>query len=182
MKPAIIAFSGSIASGKSTLSQEVAKTFQWKRASFGDYVRLVAQSRGLAESRDVLQAVGADLLQRDVEGFCRAVLAQADWQIGQPIVIDGIRHVEVLDNLKQIVAPMQLFLVLVTVDEAIRTNRLLERGTIDFEKYQHLEQDSTEQQVKSALANIADLVMDSGHPLEENVQQLASWLKHIDSI
>lgn len=87
-----------------------------------------------------------------------------------------------LDNLKQIVAPMPLFLVLVTVDESTRTNRLLERGTVDLEKYQHLEQDSTEQQVKSALANIADLVMDSGHPLEENVEQLVSWLKHIDSI
>lgn len=182
MKPAVIAFSGSIASGKSTLSQEVAKTLQWKRASFGDYVRSVAQSRGLAESREVLQAIGADLIQRDMEGFCRAVIAQADWQFGQPIVIDGIRHIKVLDNLKQIVAPMHLFLVLVTVDEATRTNRLLERGTVDLEKYKHLEQDSTEQQVKSALANIADLVMDSGHSLEENVEQLVSWLKHIDSI
>lgn len=182
MKPAVIAFSGSIASGKSTLSQETAKTLQWKRASFGDYVRSVAQSRGLANSREVLQAIGADLLQRDMEGFCRTVLAQAGWQLGQPLVIDGIRHVEVLDNLKQIVAPMPLFLVLVTVDESTRTNRLLERGMVDLEKYQHLEQDSTEQQVKSALANIADLVMDSGHPLEENVEQLVSWLKHIDSI
>ncbi len=182
MKPAVIAFSGSIASGKSTLSQEVAKTFQWKRASFGDYVRSVAQNRGIANSREVLQAIGADLLQRDMEGFCRTVLAQADWQLGQPLVIDGIRHVEVLDNLKQIVAPMPLFLVLVTVDESTRTNRLLERGTVDLEKYQHLEHDSTEQQVKSALANIADLVMDSGHSLEENVEQLVSWLKHIDSI
>lgn len=177
MKPTIIAFSGSIASGKSTLSQEVAKALQWKRVSFGDYVRSVAQSRGLAESREVLQAIGADLLQRDMEGFCRAVLAQADWQLGQPIVIDGIRHIEVLDNLKRIVAPMQLFLVFITVDKATRTNRLLERGTVNLEKYKHLEQDSTEQQVKTHLAEISDLVVNSASSLEASARQVIEWIE-----
>ncbi|MGG6297892.1 AAA family ATPase [Leptolyngbya sp. AN02str] len=180
MKPAIIAFSGSIASGKSTLSQEVAEALQWKRVSFGDYVRSIAQSRGIVESREVLQALGTDLLQRDTKCFCRAVLIQAAWQLGQPLIVDGIRHMEVLATLKQIVAPMQLLLVFVTVDEAVRTNRLLERGTVNLEKYQQWEQDSTEQQVKSALANVADLIIDSGYSLEESVEQLGSWLKHID--
>ncbi len=177
MKPAVIAFSGSIASGKSTLSQETAKTLQWKRASFGDYVRSVAQSRGLANSREVLQAIGADLLQRDMEDFCRAVLAQADWQLGQPIVIDGIRHIEVLDNLKRVVAPMQLFLVFITVDEATRTNRLLERETVNLEKYKHLEQDSTEQQVKTHLAEISDLVVNSASSLEASARQVIEWIE-----
>ncbi|GAP96587.1 AAA family ATPase [Leptolyngbya sp. NIES-2104] len=181
MQPAVLAFSGSIASGKSTLSEELAKVLQWSRVSFGDYVRSVARSQGLTESREVLQAIGADLVERDLEGFCRAVLAQAGWQVGQPIIIDGIRHVKALDSLRKIVAPMKLYLIFVAVDEATRSVRLLERGVTSMEKYQHLEQDSTEQQVKAALAHTADLVIDSNCLLRESVKQVADWLEYTES-
>lgn len=99
MKPAAIAFSGSIASGKSTIAAAVAEALHWPCVSFGNYVRFVARSQGLVESREVLQAIGADLVEKDVAEFARAVLAQADWRPGQSIVIDGIRHVTVLDHL-----------------------------------------------------------------------------------
>lgn len=181
MRPAALAFSGSIASGKSTLSEEVAGVLQWSRVSFGDYVRSVAHQRELAESREILQAIGADLVERDVEGFCRAVLAQASWQPGQPIVIDGIRHTEVLDNLRQIVAPMELFLIFVTVDEVTRSARLLEREATSLEKRQYLEQDSTERQVKFDLAQLSDFIIDNRHSLKESVRQIVDWLKTTDS-
>jgi len=181
MKPAVLAFSGSIASGKSTLSGEVAETLQWSRVSFGGYIRSVARSQGLTESREVLQAIGADLVETELEGFCRAVLAQAGWQVGQPNIVDGVRHVKVLDNLREIVAPMELYLIFVTVDEATRSVRLLERGVTSLEKYQHLEQDSTEQQVKADLAHMADLVIDSRCLLRESVKQIADWLESTNS-
>jgi dephospho-CoA kinase len=181
MKPTVLAFSGSIASGKSTLSGEVAEALQWSRVSFGDYVRSVARNQGLAESREVLQAIRADLVERDIEGFCRAVLAQANWQPGQPIVIDGIRHTEVLDSLRQIVAPTALYLIFVTVDEATRSARLLEREATSLEKHQYLEQDSTERQVKFDLAHLSDLIIDNRHSLRESVKQIVDWLKTTDS-
>ncbi|MBN8564808.1 MAG: dephospho-CoA kinase [Leptolyngbya sp. UWPOB_LEPTO1] len=177
MKPAVLALSGSIASGKSTLSRELAQSFQWSYVSFGDYVRSVARNQGLAESRESLQLIGTELLQRDTGKFCRAVLAQAQWQAGQPIIVDGIRHVEVLDCLRQIVAPIDLYLIFASVDEVTRSARLLERGTTSLEKHQKLEQDSTEQQVKTDLVQKSDLIVSSTQPLEILIQQISNWLE-----
>jgi dephospho-CoA kinase len=166
MQPVVIAFSGRIASGKSTISSAVAESLHLPYVSFGNYVRFVARCRRLTESREVLQEIGANLVEKDIEGFTRAVLAQADWQPGQSIVVDGIRHMMVLDCLRQIVAPTQLYLIFVAVDEATRSTRLLDREGIGLENYLHLDRDSTEQQVKSHLAEISDLVVDGTHPLE----------------
>jgi dephospho-CoA kinase len=77
MKPIVVGFAGSIASGKSTLSIEVASSLEWQRVSFGDYVRTVAQSQGLGDSREMLQAVGASLINQGMEQFCKAVLYSA---------------------------------------------------------------------------------------------------------
>jgi dephospho-CoA kinase len=177
MQPAVIAFSGSIASGKSTLSGAVAAALHCPRASFGDYVRSVARSQGLSESRAVLQKIGADLVEKDVAGFSLAVLAQANWQPGQTMVIDGVRHVDVLDCLRQIVAPNKLYLVFVTVDEATRSERISDRDASSLEENRYLEQDSTEQQVKSLLVEMSDLVVENSLSVEVLVQQIVHWME-----
>ena len=81
-KPLVLAFAGSIASGKSTLSAGVAQQLGWRYASFGDYVRLVAREQGLDGSRAVLQEVGARLIDQGWKHFCWAVLGQVDWEPG----------------------------------------------------------------------------------------------------
>jgi len=177
MKPIVLGFAGSIASGKSTLSSKVAEALHWPRVSFGDYVRSVARLRGFPELREVLQAVGAELVEDDIEQFCRAVLAQVNWQPGQPLVIDGIRHVAVLTALRQLVAPMELYLIFIVVDESVRAVRLLERGKSNPTSYQLLELNSTEQQVKGYLENMADLVVDSTCSIEEATKEVTSWLQ-----
>jgi dephospho-CoA kinase len=177
MKPAALAFSGSIASGKSTIAAAVADAFHWPCVSFGNYVRFVARSQGLVESREVLQEIGADLVEKDVAEFSRAVLAQADWQPGQSIVIDGIRHVTVLASLRKLVAPTKLFLVFVETDKATRSARLFDRDAINLEIHQHLELHSTEQQVKSTLAKMSDLLIYSTHSPEVLAQQITHWLE-----
>src|SRR5207237_1082407 len=87
MKPLVMALSGRIGSGKTTVSTEVARRLGWVRTSFGDYVRSLARSRGLDDSRETLQPLGASVLNEGVEPFCRAVLAQAGWTSGTPVVI-----------------------------------------------------------------------------------------------
>ena len=85
MKPIVLAFAGAIRSGKSELSSGVAGTLGWARVSFGDYVREVAQQRGLDSTREALQAIGVSLIAEGWEQFCRSVLSQAHWQAGQPM-------------------------------------------------------------------------------------------------
>jgi hypothetical protein len=119
-RPMVLVFAGRLASGKSTLSAGVAGALGWPYVSFGEYVRQVARSRGLDWSRHVLQELGAALIGQDCEGFCRAVLGQTDWDPGQPLVIDGLRHVEAVDVLRQLVAPSTLLLIFITVNEPAR--------------------------------------------------------------
>jgi dephospho-CoA kinase len=101
----VIAFAGRIGAGKSSVAKALADHLGWKLASFGAYVRTVVSSRGLSLSRESLQAVGEELEAKDTTALCRAVLNAAFWQPGEPLVIEGIRHVRVLEILKTLVAP-----------------------------------------------------------------------------
>jgi dephospho-CoA kinase len=176
MKPIVLGFVGSIASGKSTLSIAVASALGWQRVSFGDYVRTVAQNQGLGDSREVLQAVGASLINQGGEQFCKAVLAQINWEPGQPLVVDGIRHAEIVPIMRQIVAPWDFRLIFVVVDESIREARLLERGLSDRQQWQQLEAHSTEAQVQTVLPEMADFAVDSTRKIEDLVLEIVKWV------
>lgn len=178
MKSIVLVFSGSIASGKSTLSIEIAKALGWQRVSFGNYVRTVAQSQGLGGSREVLQAVGASLINQGIEQFCEAVLSQVNWEPGTPLIVDSIRHAEVALTLRRLVAPLELLLVFVTVDELTREARLIERGLTRCEQWQLLEAHSTETQVQAVLPAMADLTVNSGRKIEELIQEIVMWLQN----
>ena len=58
LEPVVLVFSGQIGSGKSRLSSGVAKALGWSYASFGDYIRSVAHSQGLDDTREILQELG----------------------------------------------------------------------------------------------------------------------------
>src|SRR5262245_26710720 len=110
MTPIAICFSGAIRSGKSTLSSGVAAQLDCPRVSFGDQVRAEAARRGLSQTRQVLQNLGQSLVQTAPIEFCKAVLSQAHWKHDTSIVIDGVRHVLILDSLRTLVAPVDCVL------------------------------------------------------------------------
>lgn len=177
MKSIILAFAGSVASGKSTISTAVATVLGWPRVSFGDYVRSEARHRGLGESREVLQNLGVSLIEEGWEPFCRAVLAQTIWCPGQSLVIDGIRHAEAVRTLQRLVAPSKLLLVFIVTNESVRKDRLHERNVIDHNELQQIESHSTESQVRIALPEMADLTMDGTKPIEDLLQKITAWVQ-----
>jgi transcriptional regulator with XRE-family HTH domain/dephospho-CoA kinase/Zn-dependent peptidase ImmA (M78 family) len=181
LEPQVLAFSGKIGSGKSTLSQEVAHALQWKRASFGDYVRTVAKSEGLEPSRDVLQELGASLAKKPEE-FCRAMLAHYGWQSGEPLVIDGVRHKEILDALRRIVAPLEVRVVYLAIDDQKRHERLMQEDQIDEKKLGQVEAHSTEKQVMDVLPKIADLTVSAERPIEDLVRDIVTWVHQADGV
>lgn len=176
MKPIVLGFAGKIASGKTTLSSQSAQTLGWPRVSFGEYVRAETQKRGLAESRESLQYVGESLLAADPEGFCRAVLAQANWKPDQPLVVDGIRHRQVVGVISRLVAPMRFALVFVNIDDSIRESRIRERDQGKSRMNWEIDVHSTEREAHSDLEGIADLVVDGSLPVEEVLTQIRSLL------
>ena len=177
MTPLVVAFSGKSGSGKSTISTSLADRLGWKRASFGGYVRRVAAERGLTESIESLQDLGAELVANGLAQFCRGVLEAANWRTGEPLIVDGVRHSEVLETLRALTAPSRVILVFVTVGEAERFARLQDRGMKDQSRLAKIESHSIERQVQDALRALADLVVDSGTSLERALETILARLR-----
>jgi dephospho-CoA kinase len=155
-----VAFAGRIGAGKSSVSAALASELKSKRASFGDYIRQVAASRGLNPTRDVLQTIGAELEATDATELCKAVLGSVDWRGGESIVIDGVRHVSVLEILRELVSPLPLFFVYLDVEDSLRKTRLDHRPE-SAEEMSSIEAHSTEHDVIARLPEIADLRLSS---------------------
>jgi dephospho-CoA kinase len=172
----VLALAGKIGSGKSTLAVRFAEIMGWSRASFGDYIRQVVRRRGIQETREILQDIGDELISEDLGGFCRAVLEQANWTSGQPLVIDGIRHAEINNRLRRLVAPQKYVLVYVSVDEQTRKERLRKRlrleGVNEHELVERVEIHPTEEQVKNILPLIADYKLDGTEPIPVLINKL----------
>jgi cytidylate kinase len=164
----IVAFAGRIGAGKSSVAKALADNLGWKLASFGAFVRTAASSRGLSLSRESLQAVGEELEATDATALCRAVLDAGSWQPGQPLVIEGIRHVRVLEILKTLVAPQPVVFVYLVGDEEQRRSRLRERGTGEADRLEAVEAHPTEQDVLTHLPKLADLALSSAGGLSES--------------
>lgn len=175
----VLAFAGKIGSGKSTLSIQVAKALGWKRASFGDYIRTVARSEGLGESREILQELGSSLV-KNPKDFCRAMLAHFQWEAGEPLVIDGVRHAEIAEALRVIVAPIELRMIYLEVDEEIRLQRIREEDAAEAvpERMNRIESHSTEEQVSSRLPGLADLTVSVNRPADVVAREIVNWVHY----
>src|SRR5437879_891815 len=99
----VIALSGKLGSGKTTISSAIATLLGWRRVGFGDYVRKVVRERGLEETRQNLQVVGTELLEADPREFCKAVLSSGGWTSGEPLIIDGLRHVRTIAIVQELI-------------------------------------------------------------------------------
>ena len=176
MRSLILTFSGPIGSGKTTLSTRVAQFLEWKYVSFGDYIRDIAHQRGLGESREALQRLGASLIEEEGwDNFCNSVLAQVNWAAGQNVVLDGIRHVQALDSLREITKPSEVFLVLLELLGPELEARQASRDVIDH--LSQFEAHSTEDQVNTVLPQKADLIVDGRRPVEDLVYEVVQWVR-----
>jgi ribosome-binding protein aMBF1 (putative translation factor) len=180
LEPLVLGFAGKIGSGKSTISAEVARVLGWTRASFGDYLRIVAKSNGFGETREVLQELGASLVEKSAEEFCRAVLAHYQWSAGEPLVVDGIRHAEVVDALRRLVAPLELRLVFLDVDDSTRRHRLSQLDADIPKKLELVEAHPTEDQVSERLPSLADLRLPGNQPVAQLVSTVVNWVHQGD--
>jgi transcriptional regulator with XRE-family HTH domain/Zn-dependent peptidase ImmA (M78 family)/adenylate kinase family enzyme len=182
LEPLVLAFSGKMGSGKSTLSQQVADALGWKRASFGDYLRVFARSQGLEESREVLQDLGESLVIKDPTAFCHSVLTHFQWHSGEPLVIDGVRHAAVLDSLRKLVAPLELRLVFIEIDEGTRIKRLQKIDKSVLDRLAVVESHSTEREVVSTLPALAAWHVQGDRPVDQVVQEILAWVHQGDGV
>lgn len=169
----VIALAGKVNSGKSTIGKQFAESQGWSYVSFGDYVRQVTRDRSLPDVRESWQSVGEELVRTNMEGFCRSVLSQApDWKHGMPLVIDGVRHIEVNNLLMKLVEPSRYVLALVEVDDETRKRRADEEGSGESDLIGKIDAHSTELQVAQVLRHVANYTLKGDDPLPNLINQL----------
>ena len=160
MKTVAAAFAGSAGSGKSTLASRVASILRWPHMSFGDHIRNIATQRGLAGTRDELQEIGADTIEeRGPRGFCEDVISASHWLPGSPLIIDGLRHRQIYDALKEVLRPMEVIVIFVKADDATRTLRLRDRGEVYADGVRRIDLHRVERQIPE-LPKLATLLVD----------------------
>jgi len=180
MNGIVCGFSGRRGSGKTSISERVACHLNWPRVSFGAYVRKTAQEQNLdASSPRVLQNLGESLINDGIEKFCRAVIAQSIWEPGQSLVIDGIRHQDVLNKLKEIVVPSLFVLIHIYVDENHRLKRIVHRDGLSQIEARNVDEHSTEKDAKLVLSQLADFKINGDQPMDLVVREIET---HLDCI
>lgn len=172
----VVAFAGKIGSGKTTITKSLADLFDWPRASFGDYVRAAARQRGMKDTREVLQALGTEILRADPGKFCQSVLAHCGWNAGQNLLIDGLRHEETIEIIKGLTRATTVSIVFVKISEEVRLERLMGREGTDAKYRTMVEAHSSEAQVTSILAGKANFTVDNDGPLEATVSAISQWI------
>ena len=101
MKLAVVVC-GRIGSGKSTAVEFVAAEFGLKAVSFGSYVRHLAAQRGMPRTRGQLQDLGDCLFRsRDSSGLLQDALEHYGVNPDDLVVFDGVRHPEILADIRQ---------------------------------------------------------------------------------
>jgi cytidylate kinase len=181
MRTAVVCLAGAIASGKTEIARSLATQLTCGFASFGDYVRSVARERGLSGDRAQLQRLGEFLVNSNIDAFCAAVLAHADWRPGTSLVLDGLRHVDVLEAVRRAISPTPVWLLYLATPDDIRAARLATTRPAEAERLDVLDAHSTEIQVREALRTAADLVLDGTQNRDRLVTQILAWLDPLRS-
>jgi dephospho-CoA kinase len=174
---AVLGFAAPIGAGKSIVSTRVASRLAAPRVSFGGYLRRLARERGLDITRENLQDLGNQLVSTDARGFCDVVLEEHPWQEGRPLIIDGIRHIEILEALKEILAPAEVYLIYIKLDRETQAKRLARDELRHVKPLEELEQHPTEIQVRSKLPDSASLVLDGTQDPEELARKVVKFLE-----
>jgi hypothetical protein len=90
------------------------------------------------------------------------------------MVVHGLRHLTILATVREIVHPLPVRHVHVSVQPAVRAARLQERGERNVSS---LDLHSTETDVADALPRVADLVIDGTAPVDANSALVVDWLQ-----
>jgi len=159
------------------VSKLFAKEISAKWNSFGSATREIAGERNVPIKREELQELGAHLIEHERELFCKRVLAPVLGDGEEYGVIDGLRHANVLHELRALVSPRKIVCIYVDVSLEMRLERVRKRDGLDAEGLAKLDSHSTEVEVKTELRKLADFIADNNGTPEECSSLILKWIK-----
>lgn len=178
----IITFSGAIGSRRSDLADKVSERLGWPKVKFSDYIRQRIQESGDdPDSRVLQQQFGQRLVQNHLIEFVDGVLGLAPhtWTEAGNLIVDGLRHVEVLLTLRKLAvekANSVVFYVHVKPDPLERENSARDRGIEQQDMYRY-DRALSEAQMNRILPAYADLEVDGAMGLSLNLQDIEEKLR-----
>lgn len=177
---------GRIGSGKSTAVDYIAAEFGFKAVSFGSYVRQLAARRGKPGTRHQLQDLGDYLVRfRGSSGLIQDVLEHYRVHPDESVVFDGVRHPEVLVDIRT--AAEATIAVYLEANQVERFRRHQIRHCCGWTWLEFLAADQHQvESGNSLLMKECELVLDGSRPTAD-VQsmlrdQLSKWIRCDPSI
>lgn len=157
-------FSGGIASGKTSVSKNVAQHFGWRWTSFSSYLTHQVRSGSTQDvSRRSLQELGQRRITSDPERFCTDVLAAGGFVRGESFVLDGVRHTVAVDRLSDIVVPAEVRLFFLDAPNQVLRQRAKLRSCKEGGSFDRAVAHSVESE-SAKLRDAADWVIDASVP------------------
>lgn len=164
MKTAIV-ICGQIGSGKSTVSNCVASRMSIQVVSFGQYIRQMAHLSGQPDSRKSLQDLGDGIYRQiGAAGLLEGVLAVAAVKDEDSVVFDGVRHEEVLEEIRLRARQTIATYLAVGQEERFRRHQSRSSGGMTFQEFQAIDSHAVETGIVP-LANHCDVLVDASQPL-----------------
>lgn len=165
----VVVVFGEIASGKSTVSRYIAEVTRCQMLSFGALIREECSRMSVLPTRASCQQIGYELFQRvRAAGIVHALLQHAGGSPTDCFVIDGVRHVSVLNEIRVLFSPV--FVIAVTARLEDRYKRYKIRGEseeeLPIEEFVRISNHPIEAGI-AALFPEADVVIDSGVSQEQ---------------
>ena len=176
----VIVLSGAIGSRRAELAEKLEERLHWPRVKFSEYIKQRIQADGDdPEDRALLQEYGQRLVQNHLKAFVEGVLAMAQgWEVGGNLIVDGLRHVEVLLILRELIEDSTVFYVHVKPDPLKREPAALARGLHEQDMYRY-DRALSEAQMNRILPAYADLEVDGSLGFSLNIQDIEKHLKDL---
>ena len=183
----VLALSWAIGAGKTTLAKELSAALDADLVGFGNEVRRYAKEIGADENdRSVLQKLGQAMVLSDCSGFVRKVLGRSPRQLQAGsddlnLIVQGIRHIEVFNELKKHIGGRSLHLIDVVTPTSLREERLMDRDKVDRRLVGRYDNDITEAQVARILPQYAHCEVQGDVPVAFQVATVRQRLGITDA-
>lgn len=176
----IITLSGALGSRRSEIASKLAARLAWPEVKFSDYIRQCIEADGEnKDDRMLQQQYGQRLVQNDLEAFVDGVLAmKPEWVThGHNLVVDGLRHIEVLLTLRHraMAVGSRLIYIHVRPDPLKREGAASDRGILEQEMYRY-DRALSEAQMNRILPAYADLEVDGALGIGLNLRDIQQRL------
>lgn len=167
--PFAICIAGPLGAGKTTLARGLCRSLGGAHVSFGRVVVSEANRRGLPPEREILQALGQEMLEHlGPKRFVDLALSLKTPGSSPTDVFDSVRHLSIWQVISS--RSGSRILVYVDVDERVAIQRLCQRDGIDANQAARAASHPMEKEARRLRA-VADQVLDNA--AEEELLRLA---------